>query len=182
MNETPVDTLTPVDEHPVLDSNLFLLHRSNQAFVERRSNHPTLGSSLTRREQILIGTFGVCMILIYIGVVTILPVFFASLVSLAIVVAFLGLIARYGRPSHQSAGIAGWIVPGVVLHSEKIRTRDGKVRLEQLGIGYQFVAPGGLVIEGYAGGDSEHASDTMAPAPGTPVRVWFDDDGNHYLL
>lgn len=181
MSEHIVDTLTPVDEHPVLDSNLFLLHRSNQAFVERRSNHPTLGSSLTDRERLLIGAFGVCMILIYIGV-TLLPVVFASLVSLAIVVAFLGLIARYGRPSHEPAGLAGWIVPGVVLHSEKIRTREGKVRSVQLGIRYQFVAPGGVVIDGYAGGDSDHASDTMAPAPGTPVRVWYDDDGNHYLL
>lgn len=102
--------------------------------------------------------------------------------ALGLIGGFLGLIARYGYSANEKIDLAGWIVPGVVLHAEKIRIRGGNYRAERLGIRYQFVAPGGVVIEGYAEGDSDHASDKMAPAPGTPVKIWLNDNGTHYLL
>lgn len=181
MNESPVRPLPLVEEQPVLDSNLFLLHRSNQAFVERRSNYPNLGLSLTSREKILTGAFAVCLIFIAIAS-SILPPSLAIFGVLGLIGGFLGVIERYGYPSNDTIDLAGWIVPGVVLHSKKIRVREGNYRSEQVGIRYQFTTPKGVVMEGYSEGESNAASDKMAPPPGTPVRVWYDDAGNHYLL
>jgi hypothetical protein len=74
------------------------------------------------------------------------------------------------------------MLQGEVTHSEKIRVVQGKTVHESLSVQYVFTTPGGVVIHGYATGESELASIKAAPMAGTPVYVWFMEEGKHFLL
>jgi hypothetical protein len=76
----------------------------------------------------------------------------------------------------------GQVLEGTVVQAEKIVTREQYGHVEKIGVRYQFAAPGGVITVGYAAGLSGDASHPMAPVPGTPVRIYYRENGKHYLL
>jgi hypothetical protein len=182
MSEHPAYTVT---ETPVLDPNLFLLNRANRAFIERRNDTPILNESSLDHDA---SRFGGIVLFIFTTVIILSLVRNVSLevyrlsvfiIALSSILAFFWAYVRY---MCQSVGIKGWILPGEVLHSEKIRVIADKTWHEQVGVRFQYTTPDGVLTIGYAEGGSDRASDNMAPAPGTPVRVWYGDDGEIFLL
>lgn len=90
-------------------------------------------------------------------------------------------------PSEKPVAVAtprptGQVLEGTVVQAEKIVTREQYGYVEKIGVRYQFAAPGGVMTVGYAVGLSGDASHPMAPVPGTPVRIYYKDNGKHYLL
>ena len=183
MSEQPAYTLT---ETPVLDPNLFLLNRANRAFIERRNDNPyflKVRSTLTFQESsILLGTG--LLFSMYLCMILASPQGIGSAIAGTIVAIFIILFAgvRPANPDTDNIDLAGWILPGVVLHSEKVRVEREQSWREHLGIRFEFTTPEEVVTEAYAEGESNKASDKMAPFPGTPVRVWYGDDGKVFLL
>jgi hypothetical protein len=183
MSEQPAYTIT---ETPVLDPNLFLLNRVNRAFVQRRNDKPHFlmrEPELSKRQVIdffvILLWFSACA-----GAVLGFPSGTGAFVLGMIVL----LTIAYGAglkpttfPGNKSE-LVGWILPGVVLHSEKVRVEREQSWREHLGIRFEFTTPEEIVTEAYAEGESNKASDKMAPFPGTPVRVWYGDDGKVFLL
>jgi hypothetical protein len=76
----------------------------------------------------------------------------------------------------------GQVFDGTVVQAEKIVKQVQYGTEEKIGVRYQFAAPGGVITYGYAAGLSEDASDGMAPAPGTPVKIYYEGEKKHYLL
>jgi len=185
MSETPVP---PIEEYPVPDPTLFLLNRANRDFVERRSNHPVLDKPATVAFRS--GYLGIMVLMVV--ALLVLATLASSVGLLAVMTCILILIIvlgglgalfwAYFQYMGRTRELKGWIIPGVVTHSEKIRIETYQQMQERLGIRFEFVTQGGVVEKGYTEGDSDSASDTMAPAPGTPVSVWYDEEGKHYLL
>lgn len=188
MSESPVLPSTSITESPVLEPSVFLLYRSNRAFAERRSDFPTLGGKappihgkdFTFLAPYVVGTLLVLITLALIDA-RLLAHPFVFLVVLILILLFYR-IARDVRSTIAPPDLAGWIIPGTVTDSEKIRIEGQSFQQNRLGIWYQFQNPYGTMLEGYAEGDSRMASDPIAPPPGSPVRVWYDDNNNHYLL
>jgi hypothetical protein len=90
-------------------------------------------------------------------------------------------------PSEKPVAVApprstGQVLEGTVVQAEKIVTREQYGHVEKIGVRYQFAAPGGVMTVGYAAGLSGDTSHPMAPVPGTPVRIYYKEDGKHYLL
>lgn len=181
MSEYPVYTAT---ETPVDDPNLFLLNDANRTFVDRRNEFITLEHAPANRTLSMMLALGVVGMVAAIALLAVskLPAQYNSLAFLVIAGGGVGVFLALLRYLYRDVPVKGWMIPGVVTHAEKIRVIEGRYTRENVGVRYQFVAPGGVVMDGYAEGDSETASHGMAPTPGTPVKVWLDDDGSHYLL
>lgn len=73
----------------------------------------------------------------------------------------------------------GQVLDGTVVRAEKIVSREQD---EKIGVRYEFAAPGGVVTQGYAAGKSDDATDSMAPLPGTPVKIYYEGERKFYLL
>jgi hypothetical protein len=181
MAEAPVYT-TP--EIPVPDPHLFLLNDANRTFIEQRNEYMILQHSPSGGT--LSVTIGIGAAVLLLGMVLMgvsdLPAQYNTLAFLVIVVGGVGALLAFLRYLYRDVPVKGWIIPGVVTHGEKIRVVENYHTREYIGVRYQFAAPGGVVMDGYAEGESDKASHTMAPPPGTLVKIWLDDDGTHYLL
>jgi len=179
MSEKPYHTIV---ETPVLDPNLFLLHHANRAFVERRNNHPILDEASQRSTAIALGialSFPLIIALLILNS-GMLPLPYASWLCGFMIVLVITIVGGYGYYLRSDLRLKGWILPGAVVRSEKIRW--GKNSHERFGVWYRFVDPNGDLIEGYAEADSDTANRRMAPLQGTEVRIWYDDNGKCYLL
>ncbi len=181
MAEAPVYTTT---ETPVRDPNLFLLFDANRPFIERASDTMTVEHA--PGDSTLAAMLGIGAVVILLGTVLMglsnLPSDYNILTFAVIAGGGVGGFVALLRYLYRDENVKGWIIPGVVTHAEKIRVMEGRYTRDYLGIRYQFAAPGGVVMEGDAEGESASSSLGMAPAPGTPVKIWLDDDGTHYLL
>lgn len=185
MNETPVDPFPLVEEYPVLEPDLFLLRRDNRLFLERYSKQPILDKpAAIKRDtnKMAVGISITVAILVLIGI-AFLPSYLSAPLLIATVLGGIGaLFWAYLRYMLRPVNLKGRTISGIVTHSEKIRVAEDRYNRDYLGIRFEFTDPSGGIKEGYVEGDSDHASDKMAPAPGTPVKVWYDDDGKFYLL
>lgn len=185
MNESPIDPFPTVEEYPVLEPDLFLLRRANRLFLERYSKQPVLDKPAEiKREtnKIAVRIFVTVALLVMAGI-AFLPSDLSAPLLIATVLGGIGaLFWAYIRYMFRPVDLKGRTISGMVTHSEKIRMAEDRFHRDYLGIRFEFTDPNGGVKEGYAEGDSDHASDKMAPAPGTPVKVWYDDDGKFYLL
>lgn len=171
----------PIVEEAIPASNLFLLRRANRAFVQGANAYPTLEEPFvfTRRQWLGVGGLGGIGLLLAFGV--------AIPLGIVVTVGLLWLLGMvmYGHIYRQTKAVAhqnGWILSGEVLHAEMIRARKGGSRRQRIGIKYRFVAPGGIWYEGYAEADQDGASHAMPPSRETPLYIWYDEQGNHYLL
>lgn len=181
MNEAPVYT-TP--EIPIPDPHLFLLNDANRTFVEGRNEYMIVEHTPDNRTLSATLAMGALVLLGGIVLVSISNLLsqYNTFVFLVMVVGGIGAFLAILRYLYRDVPGKGWIIPGVVTHAEKIRVVENYHTREYMGVRYQFVAPGGVVMDGSAEGDSDRASHTMAPPAGTPVKIWLDDDGTHYLL
>jgi hypothetical protein len=188
MNEIPVAPPS-YQEIPVPEPNLFLLNRANRAFIERRTNNPVWDEAPP--EQDANGVWGILLFIIgtlmSLTIVSNLPlgeyrvwIFLVALIG--IIALSLTLFWAYYRYIYETLQLKGWILPGKVLHSEKIRMVADESWDERVRVRFQYSTPDGILTVGYAEGNSDWASDNMAPAPGTPIRVWYGDDGEIFLL
>lgn len=185
MNEHPVQPLSRIEEYPVLEPDLFLLRRDNRLFLERYTKQPLLDKPAEiKREtsKITVGIFVTIAILVMGSVASAPSDLSAFLLSVAVLGGVGALFWAYVRYMRRRSDLKGRVLSGFVTHSEKIRMAEDQYNRDYLGIRFEFTDPKEGLKEGYAEGDSDHASDKMAPAPGTPVKVWYGDDGNHYLL
>jgi Na+-transporting methylmalonyl-CoA/oxaloacetate decarboxylase gamma subunit len=203
MNETPTSLDPSIIEIPVPDSSLFLLYEQNRAFLSGKTALPYLSK---RSEEAQLGLW---LVFAGLGVLFLLfgggnfimrwlalrdlnvenPTVTGMLLFL-LVIAVMGIsvVIRDARLAKQPAptGTTETPVPptphvldGTVASAEKIRTEHGT---PHIGVRYQFTAPGGIVTYGYSEALSEDASHSMAPLPGTPVKVYYTEKGKHYLL
>lgn len=181
MSEAPIYTTA---ETPIRDTHLFLLNDVNRTFIERRNEYMTLEHTPDKRTLSMLIALGV--VAFFLGIVLLgvsnLPAQYNTLAFIVIVAGGVGAFIAVLRYLYRDIPVKGWMIPGVVTHAEKIRVIEGRYTRDYLGVRYQFAAPGGVVMDGYAEGDSDRASHTMAPTPGTLVKIWLDDDGTHYLL
>jgi hypothetical protein len=180
MNENPVSPSSFIEEHPILEPNLFLLNHANRPLMGWHHEYMILEKSLSNRSLaglFSMGVFGMISIISLSSFLN-LPAPFQGLVSLMSVIVWVIVIGRVIRYLERDIAVKGIILPGIVTHAEKIHTRVNRL----IGVRYQFTAPGGIVIEGYDEGDCENASYEMVPAPGRSVYVWYGDDEKHYLL
>lgn len=181
MKETPVISNDLQEEFPVLEPSVFLLRRSNRSFVERHHHQPHLKDA-GLIDYWMLGVIGV------VGGGAILcafwwavPLGYIAIVGALWLMAF-GVYGQFHQTFNTNPILNGRILLGTVTHSEKIRIREKDIQHELFGIRYQFFTAEGDSLEGYAEGDSALTSQTIIPVRGTPVRVWYDDEGNHYLL
>lgn len=168
-------------EYPVSRDAPFLLKAENRAFVERRADTRVVESS------------PLDSLFIFQGFVTLAVLFAGLLIAHSLPIAIIGGVAslaltplllrirQYWLDAHPESG---WILEGEVLQSEYIHVvqQQPPSRVEKMGIYYRFVAPGGVVEEGYAEGIAEKASQRTLPRPGAPIRVWYPDNENFELL
>lgn len=181
MKETPVPSNDIQEEIPVLDPSVFLLRRTNRGFVERRHQQPHL-KDVGSIDYWMVGIIGL------VGGGAILcafwwavPLGYIAIVGVLWLMAF-GVYGQLHQTFNTNPILNGRILPGTVTHSEKIRIGEKDIQREFVGIRYQFFTTEGDSLEGYAEGDRAMTSQTIIPARGTPVYVWYDDEGNHYLL
>lgn len=179
MNEAPVYTTSEI---PVPDPDLFLLIDANRTFIGGRNEVMILEHAPENRTLSLLIVLGVVAFFLVLLGVSNLPAQYNTLAFIIIVAGGVSAFIAVLRYLYRDVPVKGWMIPGVVTHAEKIRVIEGRYTREYLGVRYQFAAPGGVVMDGYAEGDSDKASHVMAPIPGTPVKIWLDDDGTHYLL
>jgi hypothetical protein len=188
MKENPVLPLS-YEEVPVPEPNLFLLNRANRDFIERRTDNPVWDEPPP--EQDASGVWGILFFIIFTLLILMimwnLPLrehqFWIFIIALIGVIALsIVLFWTYHRYIYQSPQLKGWILPGEVLHSEKIRVVADESWDERVGVRFQYSTPDGVLTIGYAEGNSDWASDNMAPAPGTPIRIWYGDDEEVFLL
>jgi hypothetical protein len=181
MNEAPVYTTS---ETPVPDPTLFLLNDANRTFVEGRNEYMVVEHSPDHSTLSIIVAIGALVLLGGILLVSIsnLPAQYNTFAFLVLVVAGIGAFLAILRYYYRDVPGKGWILPGIVTHAEKIRIVENYRTREYVGVRYQFVAPGGVVMDGYAEGASDNATHGVAPTPGTSVKIWLADDGTHYLL
>jgi hypothetical protein len=187
MKEYPIAAETPTPELPVPDPQLFFLNHANRAFVEGQEPTPILEPGISNQTLRFIAALITFVLLIMAGVLS--NPFWRNQVNAAMVLAVLvvgviGLIAylNHRMGDERESKAKGRVLQGEVTHSEKIRVLQGKTSHESLAIQYAFTAPGGVVVHGHAEGESELANIKAAPMAGTPVYVWFTEEGKHFLL
>jgi hypothetical protein len=189
MIEHPLLPKHPVKERAIIDSESFLMHSGNQAFLSGTRPRPVFG---TLDGKILLGIalWGLIVVGAILLSIALLPLVADSLwlaqvvlpmVCLSPFVAlgwgFWWLNRRYHQP------MAGQVIQGEVIESEKIRTTTTKGRkIDTLWVQYQFTDPSGMVVTGESRTSPVTASRDMAPAPHTSVYIWYTPQGKHYLL
>jgi hypothetical protein len=182
MSESPV-VPPPVVEMPVMDPEAFLLHRANQDFL---GGQRTVPITETKNTDGTLAVVGLSMVGVLVGVSIIAggngvlePTIIGIFLLLGAFVA--GAVAV--QSSHTAGGKAvGKVIEGRVLEAEKIRIQTGKGSMESIGVRYEFVTPEGRRLHSRAEAPLQETGRTMAPAPGTPVYIWYESEERHYLL
>lgn len=182
MSETPV----VIRETPVFDSRAFVLHWENEAYLRGKRPTPYLTDS---EGQMIVAGFVIATFLCCLGAFFIFaesnwqPAMLISGVVLLLAggVGMVGVFV-YTNPARQKAILDGFLIAGEVLKSEKIRIEGGKGSRERIGVYYQFMTPEGRLIRSRAEASNDFQREKMAPAPGSPVYIWYDRQGNHTLL
>jgi hypothetical protein len=198
MSETHLISPPSIVESPVADPTLFLMYERNRAYLQGKTALPHLSNQ--EEESYLAGVLlfgGVAVMFLVFGGGTFLMRWFRDLENSSLVVMgfFLAILLAMGvmvvmrdmqLAKSASAEKEGTPVPpkpqlleGTVTHAEKIRDQHGVARL---GVRYQFAAPGGIIMTGYAEGLCEDASHPMGPVPGTPVKIYYEQEQKYYLL
>lgn len=181
MIESPV---TPTTEVPVSALDLFLSNKVNLAVLEGKLTIPQSPSLGLGREAL----FGVLVLVIFMGYIVLTltntPVGFFGVVFAGAVVVFLLILISLSFPNRKAIpqNRAGTLLDGVVTNAEKLITRGRYDSTEEFNILYRFTAPGGIVTDSKATVPTKHSTHTMAPAPDTPVKVWYLSENEHWLL
>lgn len=183
MNESPIAPRPSPQEHPVPDPNLFLLHHANRAFVEGRNSHPILDEASQRRTlTIFLATLSVPIVGgILLLSSEVIPVAYSAWFCVGFIASLIIIIGGYIHYLRSDLNLQGRLFSGVVVRSEKTRAVTNNRYRERFGVWYRFIAQGKLQ-EGYAEGESDTASQRIAPIKGMEVHVWVDDNGKCYLL
>lgn len=185
MSEVP--TSPPImKETPVLDPRAFVLHGENEAFLKGRRSYPYLsdGAEDLFAAFLAIVAFFCLMAGFWFFVTGEGQVFniVAGVVLVLTGVGSLGVMVWSTRPKRRNTKLVGQVLIGEVLESEKIRGYRGEPHLDGIGVRYQFTTPGGKVIRDRAEATNDRNREKMAPAPESPVYIWYDQDGNYTLL
>jgi membrane protein implicated in regulation of membrane protease activity len=183
MNEIPAMPQSAKAETPMPDPNVFLLRHDNWDFLHGQRANPVIIKRLTNTAPLFVAGLAI-VALIYVSLLLIFVMTGGNFALVAVgliffVVAFLGIRLRQMRNLRPQQGI---VLQGEVIRAEKIRIGQGRYEVEKIGVRYRFADSGGVVHYGESEGESNATSDKMAPPPGTPVRVWYNDEGNSYLL
>lgn len=183
MSEIPAVPRSSNSEIPIPDPTVFLLRRDNWDFLHGQRANPVIIKGLKDMSPYFVVGIGIVG-LVYVSLLLLFVMTGGNFGAVAfglifMVVLFLGIRWRRRRTPLSQAGI---VLPGEVIRAEKIRTWHIRYEIEKIGVRYRFADSGGVVHYGESEGESDGASDKMAPPPGTPVRVWLDDNGKHHLL
>lgn len=202
MSETPLTSPPSIVESPVADPTLFLMYERNRAYLLGKTALPHLA---TRDEASYVAGFllfgGIAVMVLVFGgfgllmrwllevnpafdnpTLVVMGLFLVILLGMGITVVVRDMqLAKSASATKEDTPVPPkpQLLEGTVTQAEKIREDHAVARI---GVRYQFVAPGGIVTHGYAEGMGEDASHEMAPVPGTPVKVYYMPDHNHYLL
>lgn len=172
-------------EYAVLDPTLFLISRENAAYLKGQRPAPFL-DPMRSSERLRAITFvllaGLFMTVLIYGAITLLePGGWAIMVTLFALISFGFTLAYmlYLLLMQRTPPGAGVVLAGEVVQADRTWIPGNQFLI---GVRYRFSAPGGVLETAQAQGFADNASDTMAPLPGTPVRVYFMDDGKYHLL
>lgn len=178
-----------VPEAAVLDPTLFLINKENAAYLKGQRPTPFLDPMRKGAE------FRVSMFIILAGMLIFTLIFSAVIFSImnaqpaiwAIGISVVPLIifgctlayTLYFLLKQKSLPKSGVVLAGEIVQADRVWMPGNQFLIE---IRYRFIAPGGILETAQVRGYAENASDTMAPLPGTPVRVYFVGGGEYYLL
>jgi len=189
MIERPVIPEDTAKEQAVIESDRFLLHSGNEAFLRGNRPRPVLE---TLDTHVLPGIFlWVGLVVAAIGLIVVaVGLLEDTLWLLQVVVSFLCVspfltlgLGLWWFNRRYSQPMAGQVIHGEVVHAEKLRTTTTRgQKIDTLQVQYRFVDPHGAVITGEGSASPLEASRDMAPAPRTLVYVWYSPEGNHSLL
>jgi hypothetical protein len=187
MNESPIIPKT-MPELPVPDPAAFFRYYENQLFLKGQRPSPILeahhkgGISSLFMLLLLLSAAGVIWgILIAVNIpFSLREAIIGSVMSFSSLIGG-GFILQHAltrpiKPRH------GRIIEGRVIEAEKIRIEKNNSFSETIGIRYEFITPEGKRIQHRAEALNETMGNKMAPAPGTPVYVWYESNGGHSLL
>jgi hypothetical protein len=186
MNESPVAP-APIIETPVYDPRAFVLHWENEAYLKGKRPTPYLRDGGEEAGLVafmaLAGFFclmgGVWMIFSGGGQVVMLV---AGVVLLLAGFGGVGVMVWAVDPTRQNAKRTGRLLVGQIVEAEKIRIQTGTGHRESIGVRYEFTTLTGKKIRNRAETVIEYQQEKMAPAPGSPVYIWYDGEGNYTLL
>lgn len=176
-------------EAAVLDPTLFLISKENIAYLKGQRPAPFLDPMRTAAKfrvflfTILVGMF--LVMLLFNGIATLVmnaqPTIWTMGITVILLMIFGCTLAYtfYFLLKQQSPPQLGVVLVGEIVQADRVWMPGNQCLIE---VRYRFTAPGGVLETAQARGYAENASDTMAPLPGTPVRIYFTEDGKHYLL
>lgn len=177
MSETPVVLYKEV---PVPEPNLFLLYKENLAFVKREHDVPVgVGTKDDMSKMTLgVGASFICGVGAFsLGAMLGAP----GCLVVGFVLPAIILLFTF-RKDGNVYPLAGWILPGEIVASEQITEYSGHYTAEKYIIDYRFTTTQGEACAARAIGFLDDTNYNEAPPVGTPVRVWFPDDGTPTLL
>lgn len=187
MSESPVIPKT-MRELPVPHPYAFFRHTENQLFLKGQRSSPILEAQSGNGPAWLL----ICLLLlsvvgVFVGVLMVVDITWSLARSVFGGVLATGslLIGGYTFQYVLTRNIEsrpGRVIEGRVIEAEKIRIEKNNMHFEAIGIRYEFTTPDGRSIQHRAETPNDTRSGKMAPAPETPVYVWYGDDGKVFLL
>lgn len=183
MVERPV---VPIVETPVANQHLFLANTANGELVMGRKLTPNLRYTSTIGSYTsTIGDWVIYLSIILLsfgGALTVSSWIQAAMPFLFMVGVATSLIAigRYRFTQFQK--VPGQIVEGEVTYAERQRTIKQRDVREVFLVDYRFIAPDQMIKHASAVVPCYESNAFLAPMPGTPVKVWYREDGQFYLL
>lgn len=182
MSETPVAP-DPIAEMPVMDPRAFLLHRTNHDYLSGQRHEPMVSLRMSEISLLLL-IAGMVGMVVSIGIM--LNGDGLSVITGIGILLFLLSLAGSGVILQSSLRApvtrAGRVLEGTIIEAEKIRIQQGQRHTESIGVRYAFTTPDGKRLQNRAEALMDETGRTMAPAPGTPVYVWYESDSHYYLL